>query len=95
MEARINFRNILDKMIETSSEARKRSSVKHVNLRSRISVNDFMEFVRLCQFLHCYNRKLVGFKDVSATDEVRLDNSKNSSETENVRNVNTNSLDKE
>ena len=44
MEARINFRNILDKMIETSSEASKRSSVKHVNLRSRISVNDFMEF---------------------------------------------------
>ena len=44
MEARINFRNILDKMIETSSEASKRSSVKHVNLRSRISVNDFTEF---------------------------------------------------
>ena len=67
---------MLDNMIETSSEARKCSSVKHVNLRSRISVNDFMEFVRLCQFLHCYNRKLVGLKDVSATDEVRLDKSK-------------------
>ena len=39
-------------------------------------VNDFRKFVRLCQFLHCYNRKLVGFKDVSETDEVRLDNSK-------------------
>ena len=39
-------------------------------------VNDFRKFGRLCQFLNCYNKKLVGFKDVSATDEVRLDNSK-------------------
>ena len=39
-------------------------------------MKDFGKFVRLCQFLHCYNRKLVGFKGVSATDEVRLDNSK-------------------
>ena len=58
-------------------------------------MNNFRKFVRLCQFLHCYNRKLVGFKDVSATYEVRLDSSKYSSETENVRNVNTNYLDKE
>ena len=39
-------------------------------------MNNFRKFVRLCQFLHCYNRKLVGFKGVSATDEVRLDKSK-------------------
>ena len=39
-------------------------------------MNNFRKFVRLCQFLHCYNRKLVGCKGVSATDEVRLDNSK-------------------
>ena len=26
--------------------------------------------------MNCYNRKLVGFKGVNATDEVRLDNSK-------------------
>ena len=39
-------------------------------------VIDFRKFVGLCQFLHCYYRKLVGFKDISATDEVRLDNSK-------------------
>ena len=33
MEARINFRNILDKMIETSSEARKHSY--HTSMRSK------------------------------------------------------------
>ena len=26
--------------------------------------------------LHCYNRNLVGFTDVSATEDVHLDNSK-------------------
>ena len=35
-------------------------------------VIDFRKFVGLCHFLHCYNRKLVGFKDVSATDELNV-----------------------
>ena len=40
-------------------------------------VDIFRQFVMLCQFLHCYKRKLVGFKDIRATDEVRLDDCKN------------------
>ena len=50
-------------------------------------VIDFRKFVGLCHFLDCYNRKLVGFKDVSATDEVRLDNSKILQSVRKCRNV--------
>ena len=32
----------------------------------------------LCQFYPSYNRKLVGIKDVLASEEARLDNSKES-----------------
>ena len=35
-------------------------------------VNNFSKFVGFCEFQHCYNRKLVDFKDVSATEEVHL-----------------------
>ena len=40
-------------------------------------IDIFSKFVMLFQFLPSYNRKLVGIKDVLATEEVRLDNSKN------------------
>ena len=50
-------------------------------------VIDFRKFVGLCHFFHCYNRKLVGFKDVSGTDEVRLDNSKIQQSVGKCRNV--------
>ena len=38
MEALINFESNLDKMVWTSSEARKHSLELHANLKSRISV---------------------------------------------------------
>ena len=41
-------------------------------------IDIFRKFVMLCQFKPSYNRKLVGIKDVLASEEVRLDNSKKS-----------------
>ena len=41
-------------------------------------IDIFRKFVMLCQFKPSYNRQLVGIKDVLASEEVCLDNSKKS-----------------